>query len=100
MTIKEKSEAKNHLLTLLKNDDTLYTNLMSVSKSGMSRKLKVFFIKDNNHLFLNYHIAKTLDYKLHDDGSIKVTGCGMDMGFHLIDVLSRSLGIKLKQRWI
>lgn len=100
MTIKEKSEAKEYLLSLIKNDDVLYTNLMSVSKSGMTRKLKVIYIKDNEPLFLNYYIAKILDYKLYDDGSIKVTGCGMDMGYHLIDVLSRDLNIKLKHRWI
>ena len=100
MTTKEKNESKSYLLSLIKNDDTLYTNLMSVSKSGMSRKLKVFFIKDNEPLFLNYHTAKVLGYNLQEDGSIKVNGCGMDMGFHLIDVLSRELGLKLKQRWI
>jgi len=39
---------------------------------------------------LDYYISKALDWPLNDKG-IRVGGCGMDMGFHLIYSLSRIL---------
>ena len=47
----------------------IYTTLEHVSQSGMMRTISAFVIVDNTPLC----IAR----------SVRVSGCGMDMGFHL-----------------
>lgn len=54
-------------------------------------------------VFPEYKIAKLLGWSLHKDQGIRVSGCGMDMGFHLVYTLSSTLygdGNALKQRWL
>jgi len=56
----------------------------------------------NKLMFLSYLTAKTIGWTY--DGnyqSVKVTGCGMDMGFQLVYTLAQALfndGYALKQR--
>ena len=95
----EKQEAKNQLLKFLKDGSTLYTSLKSVSRSGMSRRIEVYAVADGEIIRLSYSAAVLLEWSLNDNG-ILVTGCGMDMGYHLVDCLNHALGIKLNQRWI
>jgi hypothetical protein len=61
-------------------------SVVSVSKSGMSRKLKFLSFEPNKDSDKGYYrqyntMLKTLGYKLKDY-SITVNGCGMDMIFH------------------
>lgn len=69
----------------------LYTILRSVSRSGMSRTISVLAIHpDGSKTHHNYDTAVLTGSPLvtgFKDG-VKVGGCGMDMGFHLIDALS------------
>ena len=100
---KEKQQAIQYLKEHIKKGDTLFTIVTKVAKSGMSRNIKVLDIKEGNPSYWNYYIAKVLDYKLKEDGTIRVQGCGMDMGFHLVYTLSKVLfddGYAIKQRWI
>ena len=81
--------------------ETIYCNLKHVSKSGMTRHIQFFMIRDNMPYFLTHEIAITLDMRLNKNGDgVKVQGCGMDMGFHVVDLLSRELGFKLYHQWI
>ena len=105
MTKKEtkKREAIEYLKKSINKGDTLFTITTHVSKSGMSRNIKVLDIKEGNPSYWNYYISKILGYTLKDDGTLKVQGCGMDMGFHVVNQLSYALfndGYAIKQRWI
>jgi len=93
----EREEARQRLLQWLKPGDTVYTILNHVSRSGMSRDISVVLLeadKDGNisHLHPNDAVSKVLGVRRakHGDGVV-MGGCGMDMGFHLVYSLSRSL---------
>ena len=99
----EKRAAIEYLKKSINKGDTLYTIVTHVSQSGMSRNIKVLDIKGGNPSYWNYYISKILGYTLKDDGTLKVQGCGMDMGFHVVNQLSKVLfddGYAIKQRWI
>ena len=88
----------------LKKDETVFTTTLHVSKSGMTRLIKFFVIRDNSPLYLTNTIIEKLGYKpnKHWD-SIVVRGCGMDMGYHVVHNLSYALfgkGYNLKHRWL
>lgn len=88
----EKLEAINRLKEILKPGDTVYTVVRSVSRSGMSREIDVYFFdKKGNKFYLSYLVSRALEYKQADNGALKVGGCGMDMGFHVVYGLSRTL---------
>jgi hypothetical protein len=107
-------EAREHLIELFAGDDKpkVLTLNRYVSSSGMSRDISVFYIKDNQILNITYSVAKAMGWKLVErNGSraIKVGGCGMDMGFHLVYTLSSVLyrgtiesdpGYYLNQSWL
>jgi hypothetical protein len=79
--------------------DTIYTNLKHVSKSGLTRDIQLMVMKDNEPLFLNYYVSKYLGYRIVN-GGLRVSGGGMDMGFHLVYNLASKLGVKLNHQWI
>jgi hypothetical protein len=106
--------AREQLLTHYLNEgDTVYTVLRSVSSSGMSRTMSLKVAKDGKILDLTYYASVVLDYPLVEvNGSraVRVGGCGMDMGFHVVYSLSRVLfrdespigdaGYLLSQAWL
>lgn len=111
-TKQEIKEAKNMLLTILRPGDTVYTILRHVSNSGMSRAIDVYQIIDNQPRCITHLVAQVLGYsqdKKHDY-ALKVGGCGMDMGFHIVYSLSCALycpdkydhdsAYSLKHKWI
>jgi hypothetical protein len=87
--------AREQILThYLKEGDTVYTVLRSVSSSGMSRTLSLKVAKEGKILDLTYYASILLDWPLVEvNGSraLRVGGCGMDMGFHTVYTLSRVL---------
>ena len=105
-TQKEIQEQKDQVLNWLKDDlqqgkkPKIYTVLRSVSRSGMSRKIDVYYFKGESKIYLNYAIATITSFKQDSQtGALKVGGCGMDMGFHLVYSFSRCLfeGIDISQ---
>jgi hypothetical protein len=82
---KSQLEAKETLLECfgIKPSDTILIFVTSVSRSGMSRRMKVLH-KDQD---ITYLVAKLIDNSVNDKG-ISVGGCGMDMTFWLADVFS------------
>ena len=99
-----KEEAIVALKEHMKAGDTIYTQLEHVSKSGMTRYIKVRQIKDNYPYNWTYVVAKALGSKVSDKhDAIRREGCGMDMGFELIYNLSSVLygnGYAINQRWL
>jgi len=111
--------AKKQLLTYydINEGDTIYTVLRSVAPSGMSRTMSLKMAKGEYIQDLTYYASIVLDYPLVEvNGSraIRVGGCGMDMGFHVVYSLSRVLfrdkyegqpdavdaGYSLSQAWL
>ena len=94
--------AKESLLNILKPDDTVYTVLRHVSRSGMQRRIDLYTFRDNKPVYLSGYYAIMNGETPPRDG-YKVGGCGMDMGFHLVYGLSSSLfgnGYAIKHEWI
>jgi hypothetical protein len=86
-----KAQAIESLRTLLKPGDTVYTVLRHVSASGMSRDIDLYVFRDNKPQYLTNYAATALDWPMSKNKGIKVGGCGMDMGFHLVYSLSSVL---------
>ena len=97
----EQKEALTLLKDRLKENDTIHAIIRTVSQSGMSRNISFKAIDNNELIDLSWHIAKAMDYSFNDKKhALRVSGCGMDMAFHVTDNLSRMLGYKLKSRVI
>jgi len=112
----EVRNAIEQLQTMLSPGDTLKTVLKQVSRSGMYRHIAVIW-KDEN---ISYLVARATEDRLCEDGSIGVSGCGMDMGFDIVYRLGATLwpngtptphgvrngesdsdgGYALKQQWL
>ena len=103
-----KEEAIKRLKEEIKKGDTLWTQLNHVSQSGMMRHISVRQIKKDYPLDWTRLVSIALDWKEAKNrfggyNGIKVGGCGMDMGFHLVYTLSSVLyddGYAIKQSWL
>jgi hypothetical protein len=103
--------AKEHLLThYLTEGAKVYTILRHVSASGMSRNISLVIAQGDEIIDITYYAAHAMGDKVSESKGhrvIRVNGCGMDMGFHLVYNLSSVLfngqeraGYVLKQGWI
>ena len=92
----ERGSARAYLLSILERQakPTLYTNLKSVSSSGMSRDMKVLAVVESEIVDITYYVGK-LDIgtikERNGQRVIRVGGCGMDMGFHVVYSVSSML---------
>lgn len=126
-------EVRKELLKKLKPGQMVYTILRHCSASGMSREISVMALcpttiykGDKTYKVIRPHILDGLivrldnGWKIGTHGGIKVGGCGMDMGFHLVYCLGLALwpkgtkkphgtrngepdrdgGYALKQQWL
>ena len=104
--------AREQLLThYVSEGSRVYTILRHVSSSGMSRDISLLVADREGRISdITYYAADALgDRLIERNGSraIRVNGCGMDMGFHLVYNLSSVLfhgqdraGYILKQEWL
>lgn len=99
-------EAIKELRKLLRPGDTVYCVLRHVSRSGMSRGIDFYIVKKGEMVWISSRVGHAIDnpQSLNDwraQKGIRVTGCGMDMGFHTVYNLGRVLfpkGFKVKGR--
>ena len=85
----QRTEAHARLHEILKPGDTVYTVLRHVSRSGMMREISV--IGPNNE-DITWHVMHVGGYRRSDKtGGLRVSGCGMDMGFHVVYNLGRAM---------
>ena len=120
----EQEEARERLLEFVKPGDTVYTILRHVSRSGMSRAISLVVEREGGgFVTLDRWASVLLEGYSERHGGCKASGCGMDMGFHLVYSLGRRLfpdgfdtwegywrngpmdhdpdgGYALKQRWL
>jgi hypothetical protein len=104
--------AREQLLTHYLSENTrVYTILRHVSSSGMSRDISLLVADSDESISdITYYAAAAMGNRLIERNgfrAIRVNGCGMDMGFHLVYNLSSVLfhgqeraGYLLKQEWI
>jgi hypothetical protein len=89
---KEREDAKTHLRELFPPGSFVSTVTRHVSRSGMQRTISVLATKDGEIRDVSWAVARALDWRFdRDRGGVKVNGCGMDMGFHLVHSLSYSI---------
>jgi len=82
------AEAKERLDGLLVPGDTVWTKMVHCSKSGMSRVIDLYVMRDNEPVRISFPAGILLEgYDRNHEGA-KAGGCGMDMGFHLVYNLS------------
>lgn len=92
----------------LKKGETVYTILRHVSKSGMLRAIDMVVIRNNEPINILTFLSEEqreqfLKSYPHDKTwytAIRVSGCGMDMGFKVVNSLSHTLKTELNQRWL
>jgi hypothetical protein len=93
----DKLEAFNTLHSMLKPGDTVYTICDHVSRSGMSRDIRLVVLKceptgESYTLHPNYSASKLLEIPQAKKGDgLKMGGCGMDMGFQLVYLLGKAM---------
>lgn len=91
----EEESAKRYLLSILERQETptLYTSLKHVSSSGMSSDMKVLAVLDGQILDVTWYVSKIIGTLKERNGQrvIRVGGCGMDMGFHVVYTVSAVL---------
>lgn len=85
-------EAIDRLRSLLAPGDTIFTILKHRASSGMFRVIDAVQLKDNEAYHLGYTVAQALGWRYDDRREgVRLSGCGMDMGFHLVYELSHAL---------
>jgi hypothetical protein len=95
--IEAKAESARDLKKLLKPGDTVKTILRHCSRSGMSRRISCVIARDGDVVDITWDVARAMgdpvkqSGKYVQDAGLQVSGCGMDMGFHVVSTLSRIL---------
>lgn len=78
-------------LKLIKPGTTVYCNIVSVSSSGMTRRISFYVITNGRLVNIDHRFAVITGWNQSDKGGIVVSGCGMDMCFHAVYTLGRYL---------
>lgn len=88
----EQRDAFERLRKLLKPGDTVWTVLRHRSRSGMYRAIDLFVMGKGEPICISHAAALAMGAKYDNrHEAVAAGGCGMDMGFHLVYNLSRSL---------
>lgn len=87
------TEAREALLKLAPLGTTVYTILRHVSASGMQREISCHVIENGEPRGITHYVAALLGQRMVNNSHVAlvVRGCGMDMGFHVVDSLASAL---------
>lgn len=69
----------------------IYTVVKHVARSGMMRRIAPIVVVDGIARNISALVSDVLGWKWTDDDAIQVSGCGMDMGFHLVSRFSEEI---------
>lgn len=85
----EQTEARAHLREILTRRQEVFTILRHVSRSGMQREISCLVVdRDGNLRDITFWASRAIGWNIGTHGGVKVGGCGMDMGFHLVSTLA------------
>lgn len=87
----DKEQAVRDLKDLVSEGDTIYGIVRSVSRSGMSRTIDFYIIRENLPVYLTGFMSTVLKRPRDKRGALKVQGCGMDMVFACVSEISVAL---------
>ena len=71
----------------------IYCIIRKVSTSGMTRHMDFFVHEKDGLRCVTYGMSVILGWRYYK-GNLVVNGCGMDMVFHTVDSICRTLGLK------
>lgn len=97
-----RDHAGHHLSGIVEEGATVYAIIDSVARSGMSRTMRLFVIRDNEPIFITREVATVLNNPMKN-GSMRVSGGGMDMVFATVYELGQAMfddGYALRHRQI
>ena len=84
--------ARAQLREILQPGDQVTTILRHVSASGMTRSISLVICSEGEPWDISYVVAQAMGEKIDNRyGGIRITGAGMDMGFHLVYNLGHAL---------
>jgi len=78
------AQCRAELKPLLFDGRKVFCNVTKVAASGMSRNIQFYVIEGDDLQRITHLIAGAADYPMTDDG-LRVSGCGMDMRFAVLD---------------
>ena len=82
---REQGEAREELRKMLKPGDTVYTVLRHVSRSGMSRGIDCYVMQDGEPRWVSRLVHRATGFSFDKKRDcLRVGGCGMDMGYHVM----------------
>lgn len=92
ITKQDQEEARATLRQLCPAGTVVYTVLRHVSRSGMSRGIDCYVMHEGAPRWISYLVARATGESFDEQREcVKVSGCGMDMGFYLVYNLSAVL---------
>lgn len=93
--VQKRNDAIEKLRAILPAGSTVYTAVTSVSRSGMSRRIRLWAMVDNAPRSITCLASEALGWTLKEGAGgfweLKVDGCGMDMCFHTVYELGHAL---------
>jgi hypothetical protein len=91
-TKQQKADALARIQALVKPGDTIYTQFVSVSRSGMMRKIKVYVMQNNEPINITSQVSDLCGFGYdYNTDALKVAGCGSDVGFEAVYSLACAL---------
>jgi hypothetical protein len=100
----EQLNAITELSAILRDipSDTIYTVIRHVSNSGMQREISVKMIDSGRIIHLDWLVSTALGKKIGKNNGVVMKGCGMDMGFALVDNITHTCGNgkRFRHEWI
>lgn len=93
MSLKNHSDLHTSLRKMFPIGSRIPMDVVSVSRSGMSRKIAVYHVNDNREIVnVSREVAELLGYSFdRNTWAIKINGCGMDMCFAIAYALGQEL---------
>lgn len=81
----DRQQAIEYLKETVKPGDTIYVILRNVSKSGMSRLIDLYLIKNSRPFRITWNAARTLQvpYDRRRE-ALRIGGCGTDVAFEAV----------------
>lgn len=90
----ERQEAIDMLRKMIQPGDRVYTSIVHVSRSGMSRDVRVFVADEHKQIAsITGLVGRAIGARIRRGwtDAIAVGGCGFDAGFQVVYELSRAL---------
>lgn len=99
----EKEMALQELKRIFPKGSTVSTTVKHVSRSGMTRDIAVFGADPAHGIRNVSYLVVALEIGRLHERAVRISGCGMDMGFSIVYDMSMALygdGYALHHQWV